>query len=248
MKNAIATLLSSGKPVALLLDYGGTIDTNGRHWAGVLWEAYQAVGVPISEEQFRDAYVFGERALAKAPIVKPQDNFKQMLLKKVEQELAWLEFKKEVNFSGLQSQSYIYDVANYCDRFVQQTLEKARPVLKKLAAKFPIVLVSNFYGNLHSVLTAYELDGLFKEVVESSVEGVRKPDPKLFRLAAQRAGVPAAQTILVGDSFGKDIRPARSIGCRTVWLKGTAWKQEEVDETLPDAVITDFAELEGLLL
>lgn len=45
----------------LLLDYGGTLDTNARHWAHVLWDGYQHCNVPVSESQFREAYVFGER-------------------------------------------------------------------------------------------------------------------------------------------------------------------------------------------
>ncbi len=52
---------------SVIFDYGGTLDTNARHWAHVLWDGFQAVKVPVTEAQFREAYVFGERALAKAP-------------------------------------------------------------------------------------------------------------------------------------------------------------------------------------
>ena len=47
---------------ALIFDYGGTLDTDGRHWAHVLWEGYCQAEIPVTNEQFRDAYVFGERA------------------------------------------------------------------------------------------------------------------------------------------------------------------------------------------
>lgn len=49
----------------LLFDYGGTIDSNGLHWAEVIWQAYEALQVPVSKEVFREAYVYGERTLGK---------------------------------------------------------------------------------------------------------------------------------------------------------------------------------------
>ena len=49
--------------------------------------------------------------------------------------------------------------------------------------------------------------------------------------------------LVVGDSFGKDIVPAKTVGCQTVWLKGEGWTEQEEDESLPDAVITDLAQL-----
>ena len=43
----------------IIFDYGGTIDTNSRHWAEVLWEKYVEHQVPVTKEAFREAYVFG---------------------------------------------------------------------------------------------------------------------------------------------------------------------------------------------
>ena len=51
----------------IIFDYGGTIDTNGTHWGEVIWDAYQVTGVNVSKELFREAYIHGERTLAKEP-------------------------------------------------------------------------------------------------------------------------------------------------------------------------------------
>ena len=48
------------KVKGILFDYGGTIDSNGMHWAEVIWMAYEALKVPVSKAVFRDAYVHGE--------------------------------------------------------------------------------------------------------------------------------------------------------------------------------------------
>ncbi|MBQ7421815.1 MAG: HAD family hydrolase [Prevotella sp.] len=233
---------------AVIFDYGGTLDTNGRHWAAVLWEAYRHACFPMTEEQFREAYVFGERALAKAPIVKPGDDFYHLLLKKVEQEIAWLEFRGTLRISALQQQAFIYDIANYCNDYVKRNIEQTRTVLDALHGKYPFVLVSNFYGNIGTVLATYGLDKYFPNIIESSVVGVRKPDPAIYRLGVEATGCRPEEVCVVADNFQKDIEPASSLGCKTIWLKGEGWVDErECDQSLPTAIVTDLPDILTLL-
>ena len=63
----------------VIFDYGGTIDTNSRHWAEVLWSKYEEFQVPVDKASFREAYVHGERTLARVPLVKPEHNFHDVL-------------------------------------------------------------------------------------------------------------------------------------------------------------------------
>ena len=74
----------------IIFDYGGTIDTNSRHWAEVLWEKYATYEVPVSKADFRDAYVHGERTLARVPLVKPEHNFHDVLRIKTDIQINWL--------------------------------------------------------------------------------------------------------------------------------------------------------------
>ena len=46
----------------IIFDYGGTIDTDGIHWGELIWSEYQAAGVDIDRQTYRDAYVHGERS------------------------------------------------------------------------------------------------------------------------------------------------------------------------------------------
>ena len=41
----------------IIFDYGGTIDTNGIHWGEFIWEQYQKVGIDITRDIYREAYV-----------------------------------------------------------------------------------------------------------------------------------------------------------------------------------------------
>ena len=74
----------------VIFDYGGTIDTNSRHWAEVLWSKYEEFQVPVDKASFREAYVHGERTLARVPLVKPEHNFHDVLRIKTDIQVKYL--------------------------------------------------------------------------------------------------------------------------------------------------------------
>ena len=73
-----------------IFDYGGTLDTGGQHWGMALWHAYERHRVPVTEAQFREAYVHAERTLGRNPIIRPSDTFRQTLEAKLRLQLAYL--------------------------------------------------------------------------------------------------------------------------------------------------------------
>ena len=220
------------KTSAYLFDYGGTLDTGGQHWGNVLWQAWQKAGIPVSETLFREAYVYAERAMETRQLISPDDTFRQTLDVKLH---------LEMEYAGCPD--YRQQVLDDVYALTCQHTAHSLNVLKQLAERCPLVLVSNFYGNLHTVLKEFGLDGIFTHVVESAAIGVRKPDVRIFQKAIELLEVQPAQTTMVGDSIGNDIRPAQAAGCRTVWLRGQQWNNAPVDETLPDCIITDIEEL-----
>ena len=78
---------------ALIFDYGGTLDTAGCHWGKVLWHAYQRMNVPVSEDAFREAYVYAERYLGSHALIKSADTFHETLRLKLDLEFSYLEQK-----------------------------------------------------------------------------------------------------------------------------------------------------------
>ena len=231
----------------LIFDYGGTLDTDGRHWANVLWEGYVRMAVPISEQQFREAYVYGERALAKSLVILPEDDFQRLLLKKVEIEIAYLTENSVWEASAADVRAAVEGVAGYCYEYARRQTSRSRQVLDELSRHYPMVMVTNFYGNMNSVLRDFGLDTFFSSVVESAVVGVRKPDSAIYRKGLEAIGLPPEQICVVGDSFEKDIQPASSLNCHTVWLKGEEWKPQAHDESLPDFIITSIEQLPDAL-
>jgi putative hydrolase of the HAD superfamily len=79
-------------------------------------------------------------------------------------------------------------------------------------------VISNFEGWLEPLLTELGVRDRFAVLVVSGVEGVEKPDPRIFRLAAERAGVAPERCVYVGDDPALDVAPAASVGMRPVLI------------------------------
>ncbi|MBI4259318.1 MAG: HAD-IA family hydrolase [Actinobacteria bacterium] len=105
------------------------------------------------------------------------------------------------------------DVANY------RVFDDVPPVLEKLAADgLELGLISNFEEWLEMLLESLDLTRFFDVRVISGVEGVEKPDPAIFRLALERAGVTAAESAYVGDNLTFDVEPATAMGMTAVLI------------------------------
>ena len=270
----------------IIFDYGGTLDTRGDHWSEVLWQGYEHFGIGVAADEevepgvsihkqaFRDAYVYGERALAVNPIVTPDFHFEDILREKLILELNFLAGKELMetgkddaekqaklgNDSDASSESLLLslsdseihqiavDMAHYINAKTLDLLQENKQVLEHLKQEgYPMVLVSNFYGNINQVLKDAGIDGYFKEVIESAVVGVRKPNPAIFALGVCALDLPASQVLVVGDTYGKDIMPAHKLGCHTLWIKGLQWEEKQVDESIPDGIIRKLSEMEDFL-
>lgn len=216
----------------IIFDYGGTLDSRGIHWSEVLWKGYQQACVPIDKETFRSIYVEGERALARERIILPQDDFHTLLRKKVAHEISYLPEQTDQSTR----QRWIDQIADFCDNAARDCINEARPVLEQLHDSYPMMLVSNFYGNIDEVLREYGIRHLFKGIIESAVVGIRKPNPTLFRLGVDALEMDPNNVLVVGDSLKKDIEPAEQLGCHVLWLKGKGWTEIEDKQTHPHTI------------
>lgn len=222
-----------------IFDYGGTLDTGGNHWGKVLWSSYKKCSVPVEEENFRIAYVYAERTLAANRIIQPTSTFHDTLSLKIQLQMNYL---KE-NCGLKEAEDYHAKVLNDVYSFAKSNTKHSVEILKQIKNNYPLVLVSNFYGNINTVLQEFEFDGLFKDVIESAIVGVRKPDPRIFSLGVEKLGISPSETMVVGDSYDKDIIPAYKAGCKTTWIKGEGWTDDEVKEPIANRIIHDLSEL-----
>jgi putative hydrolase of the HAD superfamily len=91
-------------------------------------------------------------------------------------------------------------------------------LLAELRGRCRLGAVSNANGTVQRKLTELGLAPAFEVIVDSHVEGVEKPDPRLFRIALQRMGVRAQDAAYVGDLYHVDVVGARAAGLRPILL------------------------------
>ncbi len=95
---------------------------------------------------------------------------------------------------------------------VREALERLR------GAGFKLAVVSNSEGTIEQMLVEIGLRELVATVVDSSVVGFTKPDPRIFAVALERLGVEAGAALMVGDSPSADVDGAHAAGIRAALL------------------------------
>ena len=95
-----------------------------------------------------------------------------------------------------------------------------RDLLVRLAASYPIALVSNFdHGpTARGLLDRFELSASFSSVRISEEVGFIKPSKEIFLAACEDLSVAPTEALHVGDSFGADVEGARGAGLSALWI------------------------------
>lgn len=88
------------------------------------------------------------------------------------------------------------------------------PALERLAARFPLLALSN--GNADVALTG--VGHCFVGRVGAREAGVAKPDPRIFAAACEALALPADAVLHVGDSWHHDVLGARAAGLHSAWV------------------------------
>ena len=119
--------------------------------------------------------------------------------------------------------------------------------LERLHVRF-VCAVASGAGVSDGDLMAQALDRVgmrryFRHFFTSKELGAAKPDPQFFREIIRRLEVEPYECIMVGNSYEKDMVPAREVGMRTVWLS------DSDDDKWPcaDSIIHSMDELEGAI-
>lgn len=131
----------------------------------------------------------------------------------------------------------LYDA--FTDRSNYALFDDVRSTLDELAAEgYALGLVSNFEAWLDDLLLDLGVREAFAVRVISGVEGVEKPDPRIYRMALERAGVDAIDSVYVGDNPEFDVDPPAALGMFPVLIDR---RERHIDHA--GARITDMGHL-----
>ena len=91
-------------------------------------------------------------------------------------------------------------------------------VIEKLRGSYRLGIIANQPGLALDELEKHDLKHLFDHIIISDLVGYHKPDVRIFEEAMRRTGADPKNSIMVGDRIDNDIRPAKTLGMKTVWL------------------------------
>jgi len=100
-------------------------------------------------------------------------------------------------------------------------------------------VISNSNGTVADILTHLGLAGDLEFIIDSSKVGVEKPNPRIFHIALERAGLKPADAVYVGDLYSIDVVGARAAGLRAILMDpGACWGSRDcpLARTALDAV------------
>lgn len=139
-----------------------------------------------------------------------------------------------VEAERLSAQAFdIFIAARHDIEFFESALE----VLQQLQGDYVLAAITN--GNASP--SRLGLDELFAFTVNSEDLPHPKPHAAPFEAALVRAQCAPAESIHIGDHIDHDIRGAKAVGMRTIWINraGAVWPGEDV----PDAEVRHLAQL-----
>jgi putative hydrolase of the HAD superfamily len=123
-------------------------------------------------------------------------------------------------------------------------LPNAINTLDYLAGKYVMHIITNGFEEVqHTKLAHAGLTPYFDLVMTSEMASARKPDPIIFKLAMQKTGANASDSIMIGDDLIADIGGARSL-----WMDQIFYNPEKVvhsEEVTHE--ISDLIELKTIL-
>jgi len=76
-----------------------------------------------------------------------------------------------------------------------------------------------------------DIQGLFDVVVESSIVGLRKPDPRIFRMTCDLLQVEPHETVFL-DDMGANLKGAKALGMTTIKVDETHRAIDELEAVL----------------
>ena len=193
---------------AILFDMGGTLDGEGLHWQDRFTALYRSFGISVSRETFDEA----ERRANNDDAIASSD-FEAMIEHYVGWQLAHLGVKNPELKQDL--------IAGFVEPARKAAAANVNLLAELAERRFELGVVSNGCGNVEKLCADFGYAPFLSLVVDSRRVGLFKPDPAIFVYAAEKLGRAPDEILMVGDSFDRDVRPAKKIGMRTAWLEGS---------------------------
>lgn len=218
---------------SLLFDYGGTLDADGTTWLERFRPLYKEAGLDIPKDRFDRAFYDADDNLPARHSLKGL-NLAQTVR---------LQVGDTIHALAPDRSDLIDPIADSFVADCRGQFRRLTPVLERLARRYRLGIVSNFYGNLDGILAAEGLRPLFSVVADSGVLGVTKPEPAIFLHAAKAVSASPADCVMIGDSIKRDMAGATRVGMKKALISVAS----EAPKAGQDWTLRSVVDLEAIL-
>ena len=91
----------------------------------------------------------------------------------------------------------------------------------------------------------FGINKVFDSITTSEEVQIYKPKEKIFQVALNKAGCQGKESIIVGDSYKKDIVGGKNMGMTTIWIN--KFSGDDADKDKADFVVKDLKEISTIL-
>ena len=129
--------------------------------------------------------------------------------------------------------------------------EDASDTLEKLKERgYKLGIIANQSVGATQRLENWGLLMYFDVMALSSELGVSKPNRLIFEKAVELAGCQFQNAVMVGDRLDNDIRAAKSLGMKTVWIRKGLSKYQSIDlgKNIADWIIDTLSDLKQIFI
>lgn len=227
-----------------MFDFIGTlVNVKGYSLEASKMKLYRAIvdaGFKVAREDFLEAY---SRAHEKYRVIRYQMLVEVTNAIWISDALNSLGFKTSPEDTHIKTAVNIF-FEDYLNSF--RLRKCAKQTLETLSNDYKLGLISNFtYAPvIYAGLRRVGISKFFDVILVSDAFGWRKPHAKIFEEALKRLGVRAKEAIYVGDSPEEDIKGAKQLGMKTVFVASQFFPRDRLleSEQKPDIIAKNMCE------
>jgi putative hydrolase of the HAD superfamily len=230
---------------AVIFDFIGTL-TNVKNYnlensRMKLYRAIREAGLNVAAENFLEAY---SQAHEKYRVIRYEKLIEVTNAVWIAEALTNLGFKTGPDDTRIKMAVNVF-FEDYLNSLELRPC--AKKMLRKLSMDYKLGLVSNFtYAPvIYAGLRKLGINQFFNAVLVSEEAGWRKPHMKIFEETLRRLGLRTEDAVYVGDSPLEDIKGAKDVGMKTIFVPSQFYSIENLYESKqqPDFIVNNVCEL-----
>jgi putative hydrolase of the HAD superfamily len=206
-----------------------------------LYEAIVEAGFDVEAKDFLEAY---NQAHEKYRVIRYQKLMEVSNAVWISEAINNLGFKTSPEDTRIKTAVNVFFEDYIKSLELRQCVKK---LLNKVSIEYKLGIISNFtYAPvIYAGLRKLGINQFFNAILVSEAVGWRKPHIKIFEEALKRLGVTAPETVYVGDSPLEDIKGAKAVGMKTVFVQSQFYSLKDLKESgqKPEMIVEDICTL-----